>query len=75
VRLIPHWNPAGGSKFAVVLGKLFEDEKAARTQQEKLPAELSSGSTILSQWDKETVFFANPYFDRAPGGKYLVPIY
>jgi len=66
VRLISHWNPAGGSKFAVVLGKLFKDEKSARTQQEKLPAELSSGSTILSQWDKGTVFFANPYFDRAP---------
>jgi len=62
VRLIPYWNPAGGSKFAVVLGKLFEDEKTARTQQEKLPGELSSGSTIFSQWDKKTVFFANPYF-------------
>ena len=62
VRLIPYWNPAGGSKFAVVLGELFEDEKSARTQQEKLPGELSSGSTIFSQWDKKTVFFANPYF-------------
>ena len=62
VRLIPYWNPAGGSKFAVVLGELFEDEKTARTQQEKLPGELSSGSTIFSQWDKKTVFFANPYF-------------
>jgi general secretion pathway protein A len=64
VRLIPYWNPADGSKFAVVLGKLFKDEKSARNQQEKLPPELSSGSTILSQWDKNTVFFANPYFDR-----------
>jgi general secretion pathway protein A len=62
VRLIPYWNPAGGSKFAVVLGELFEDEKTARTQQERLTGELSSGSTIFSQWDKKTVFFANPYF-------------
>ena len=62
VRLIPYWNPSGGFKFAVVLGELFEDEKTARTQQEKLPGELSSGSTIFSQWDKKTVFFANPYF-------------
>ena len=66
VRLIPYWNPAAGPKFAVVLGKLFTDEKSARTQQEQLPAELSSGSTILSRWDKKTVFFANPYFGRAP---------
>ncbi len=66
VRLIPYWNPADGSKFAVVLAKLFKDEKSAHTQQELLPAELSSGSTILSRWGKETVFFANPYFNRAP---------
>jgi len=66
VRLIPYWNPAAGPKFAVVLGKLFKDEKSARSQQEQLPAKLSSGSTILSRWDKKTVFFANPYFDRTP---------
>jgi len=66
LRLIPYWNPAGGCKFAVVLGELFEDEKSARIQQEKLPGELSSGSTIFSRWDKKTVFFANPYLDRAP---------
>jgi len=66
VRLVPYWNPAGGSKFAVVLGKLFKDEISARAQQEELPTELSSGSTILSQWDKKTVFFANPYFDQTP---------
>jgi len=66
VRLIPYWNPAGGFKFAVVLGELFEDEKSARTQQENLPGELSSGSTIFSRWDKKTVFFTNPYLDRIP---------
>jgi general secretion pathway protein A len=66
VRLIPYWNPAAGSRFAVVLGKLFKDEKSARTRQEKLPTELSSGATILSRWDNETVFFANPYFGRVP---------
>ncbi len=66
VRLIPYWNPAGGSKFAVVLGKLFKDEASARTQQKQLAGELSSGSMILSRWDKETVFFANPYFNRVP---------
>jgi hypothetical protein len=66
VRLIPYWNPADGFKFAVVLSQLFKNEKSARSRQEQLPAELSSGSTILSRWDKKTVFFANPYFGRAP---------
>ena len=66
VQLIPYWNPAAGARFAVVLGKLFKDEKSARTRQEQLPMELSSGSTILSRWDNETVFFANPYFEPGP---------
>jgi general secretion pathway protein A len=66
VRLIPYWNPVAGSRFAVVVGKLFKDEKSARTRQEQLPTELASGSAILSRWDKETVFFANPYFGRVP---------
>jgi hypothetical protein len=66
LRLIPYWNPADGFKFAVILSQLFKNEKSARSRQEQLPAELSSGSTILSRWDKKTVFFANPYFDRAP---------
>jgi hypothetical protein len=66
VRLIPYWSPVVGSKFAVVLGELFKDEKSVRIQQEQLPAELSAGSTVMSRWDKKTVFFANPYFDRTP---------
>jgi hypothetical protein len=66
VRLIPYWNPAAGSRFAVVVGKLFKDEKSARTRQEQLPTDLASGSAILSWWDKETVFFADPYFGRIP---------
>ncbi len=63
VQLIPYWNPVGGSKFAIVLGKLFNDEKSARAQQMQLPAQLALGSKILSHWEGKTVFFANPYFD------------
>ena len=66
VRLIPYWNPTAGSRFAVVVGKLFKDEKSARARQEQLAKELASGSVILSGWDKETVFFADPYFGRMP---------
>ena len=66
VRLIPYWTPAAGSRFAVVLDKLFKDEKSARIRQEQLPTELASGSAIFSGWDKKTVFFADPYFGRTP---------
>ena len=66
VRLIPYWTPVAGSKFAVFLDKFFKDEHSARMQQEKISTELSDRSVILSQWDKGTVFFANPYFDQTP---------
>jgi len=63
VRLIPYWNPADGTKFALILNKVFKDEQAARSHLEKIPASMSSNSTILSLWDKGTVYFANPYFN------------
>jgi hypothetical protein len=63
VRLIPYWNPSEGTRFAVVLDKLFKDEYTARNHLQQLPAELASDSTILSRWDKQTVYFANPYLN------------
>jgi len=63
MRLIPYWNPSDGTRFAVVLDKLFKDEVAARNSLHRLPAELASNSMILSRWEKETVYFANPYFN------------
>ncbi|MBT8370050.1 MAG: hypothetical protein KJO34_03740, partial [Deltaproteobacteria bacterium] len=64
VRLIPYWTPANGTKFAVVLNKIFENEYSARSHLQQLPAELTSNSTILSAWDKKTVYFADPFFGR-----------
>jgi general secretion pathway protein A len=63
VRLIPYWNPSDGTRFAVLLDKLFKDETTARNHQQQLPAELASKSTVLSRWEKETVYFSNPYFN------------
>jgi general secretion pathway protein A len=63
VRLIPYWNPSDGTRFAVMLDKLFKDEITARNYLHQLPAELASNSMILSRWEKETVYFANPYFN------------
>jgi len=63
IRLIPYWNPSDGTRFALLLAKLFEDEKTARSHLQQLPAELASNSMILSRWEKETVYFSNPYFN------------
>ena len=63
MRLIPYWTPSDGTRFAVVLDKLFGDENAARNNLQQLPEDLAANATILSQWDNQTVYFANPYFD------------
>jgi general secretion pathway protein A len=63
VRLIPYWNPSDGTRFAIVLDKLFKDKPTARLHLRQLPLELASNSTILSRWDKQTVYFADPYFN------------
>ena len=64
MRLIPYWTPENGTKFAVVLDKLFKSEQSARSRLGQLPGELASNSMILSLWNKETVFFADPYLGR-----------
>jgi hypothetical protein len=63
VRLIPYWNPSDGTRFALLLEKLFTDEMTARQHLQQLPAELASNSIIVSRWKKETVYFSNPYFN------------
>ncbi len=62
VRMIPHWNPSDGTRFAVLLDELFYDEVAARRRLQQLPGELVDNCTLLTQWDRRTVYFANPYF-------------
>jgi hypothetical protein len=61
VRLIPYWSPSDGTRFALILNKAFKDEQTARSELQKIPAGLASNPTIVSWWDKGTVYFANPY--------------
>ncbi len=64
LRLIPHWTPASGTRFSVVLNKLFADEQTARNQLASIPVGLGLNSRVVSLWDRESVYFANPYFGR-----------
>jgi len=66
LRLIPFWNPGDGTKFAVVVKKLFKNERLAQEQLTKLPAELSSKGMIISMYYEDNVYFADPYFGRKP---------
>ena len=61
IRIIPHWNNQTGLQFAVLLKEYFFDEISAKNQFQKLPAEFAVHGTILSQWDTDTVFYADPF--------------
>jgi len=61
IRLIPYWNSRDGIKFAVVLKKFFLIEKAAQVQLKRLPLSISQNGEIISSWDVDNVFFADPF--------------
>ena len=65
VRMIPYWNNQEGNRFAIILKAHFSDEDSARQQLSQLPTELISQGRVLSRWEKNTVFFANPFSGRS----------
>ena len=64
VRMIPYWNNQAGNRFAIILKAHFSDEDSARQQLRRLPVELTSQGRVLSGWESDTVFFANPFSGR-----------
>ena len=64
VRMIPYWNSQAGNRFAIILKDHFSEEQSARQQLSRLPAGLTAKSRVLSRWEKDTVFFANPFSGR-----------
>jgi len=61
IRIIPYWNRQLGLRFAVVLKEYFFDETSAKNQLHRLPPELTPQGKILFRWDKDTVFYADPF--------------
>ncbi len=61
IRIIPYWNSRLGLRFAVLLKEYFFDETSAQNQLRQLPSELNPQGTILPEWDKDTVFYADPF--------------
>jgi len=61
IRIVPYWSSLSGLKFAVLLRELFDDEASARTQLNNLPQAIANRGKILCSWDKDAVFFADPY--------------
>ncbi len=65
IRLIPYWNSRDGIRFAIVLKKYFLIEKTARFQLKRLPLSISLKGEIISSWDANNVFFADPFIASA----------
>jgi len=72
VRMIPYWNSKDGNRFAIILKEQFPDEDSARLQLNRMPQSLTSASRVLSRWEKDTVFFANPFSSRKNEFSYLL---
>jgi general secretion pathway protein A len=66
LRLISYWNRKTGTKFALVMKNYFSDKAAARNQLADLAPEMFPTVEIVSLWDENTVFFADPFFGKKP---------
>jgi len=59
VRLFSYWNGREGLVFMVLLRGDFTDESSAQNAIRQLPPSMAAGATVIKNWDKGTVFFAN----------------
>jgi general secretion pathway protein A len=60
-RMIPYWNRQSGTRFAIILKGYHADADSALAQLKRVPAGLAPDRKVLSSWNEDTVFFANPY--------------
>ena len=61
VRMIPYWTSKAGTRFVLVLKGIFSTKTDADRQLRRLPPDISSDGKIISLWNEEAVFFADPF--------------
>jgi hypothetical protein len=61
IRVIPHWHPADGLAFSVLLKESFTDKTAAGLELERLKTASGVEADLVSDWKPGTVFYADPY--------------
>jgi hypothetical protein len=57
-RLFSYWNGREGAVFTVLLKQDFADEASARGAIKRLPPSIAAKASVMSNWDKDTIFFA-----------------
>ncbi len=61
VRMIPYWTSEAGTRFVLVLNAIFSSKTAADMQLRQLPPNIMPDGKIVSLWNEEAVFFADPF--------------
>jgi general secretion pathway protein A len=61
VRMIPYWTSEAGTRFVLVLKVIFSSKTAADMQLRQLPPNIMPDGKIVSLWNEEAVFFADPF--------------
>lgn len=64
VRLIPYWTSEAGMIFAVVMKEYFSNPVAATHQIDQLPLEFAAQGKVISLWNKDAVYFADPFLKK-----------
>ena len=64
VRLIPYWTSEAGMIFAVVMKEYFSNPARATQQIDQLPLEFAAQGKVISLWNEDAVFFADPFLKR-----------
>ena len=63
--VFPFWNKIENEIiFAVIIGKIFNNNQEAQKAINKLPPALAAKTKIISQWDANTVFFNRKALQR-----------
>jgi general secretion pathway protein A len=57
LRFLPYWNPRQGMVFSIILKGGFPDETTARRSITRLPDALATEAGVLTNLEKDTVFY------------------
>ena len=64
IRILCYWTPQRGMHFDLLLNQYFTSAEEAQSHLLQLPTAYSKNSRVVSIWSHDTVFYANPFFER-----------
>jgi len=65
IRMIPNWNSRDGLRFKVVQWRYHYDRVSAQNGLNRLKLSDFPGGRVFSQWESDTLFYADPYLGKS----------